>query len=886
MKKHFSDYKTLCLIHLTAIILLLTNSSFAIEKLSILKWSFDDISNSLVKDESGNGNDGTIQGDPQPVPGRIGTALFFDGVDDWIEKINPQNLPCTGSQNWSMNFWVMVDAFPKTDQWLAGWGQQLLGRWINYNDSEKIEKFGRLLYFWPNTQDQVSIGEQIFSFNIWQMITVTYDGQILKVYNNARLEDQRKLKLTDIKGETLAIAKNMSPSEKSGYFKGKIDEFEIYDYALSEEQINYLANPDSAAMPYPADKQMAVETKAALKWKKGINGKKAEVYFGDNYDKVYIANVYDNNCYKGTIDTAILELPELKKGKTYFWRIDQVNDTKTTKGKVWSFTTKLQNNAFIVKYNKQKVKKHEPIFADIYVSDKEFTNPFDIDQVYFDALIKCPDGKEVIAPCFYSAGSCADTMWSLRFTPRQAGQYSCEIKAYVDGKLWKTSEKTNFIVNQGKADGFLSINPDSYYTLIFDSGKLFRGVGTNCGWENFEYGKVYTDPWMFQRLNSMGCNFICTSSMPWHIPLEWNKYGAGIYDLDAADQMDELIALAKANGIYIKLSMHYYWECSTIPDTFGNKMWDQNPYNVINGGPCQTPGDFFTSEKAKKIYKNKLRYQVARWSYSPYLCAWELWKEVDNVERNEVTVTNDMLVSWHREIAQYLKSIDPYDHLITTSRDDFGGKLWDSKDIDFSQSHNYGPTFWFAHVFDTFEKKYNKPHVIGECGYSWEGPRLHPFPKDYEKTFHMSLWRGMFLPTPILPLNWWWQWLDNRNEFYHLGPVAKFSSEMLKTNNQLEKKTVEFKTSRGWDETEVMALKAGPDVFAWMRNPAHYTLKNLTLTVKDISDGSYKVKYFNTKTGKYYNTQQVNVTGGQLKTNIDYLLPDQDVACVIRLIKK
>jgi len=887
MKKDISNYKILGLIFVVAAVLLSASMSLAVEKTPILRWSFDDISNSVVKDETGNGNDGTVHGNPQSIEGRVGKAIFFDGIDDWVEKVNPQNLPTKASQPWTMNFWVMVDAFPKTEQWFAGWGQMTSGRWVNYNDSEKVEKFGRKLYLRATNDQQASIGEQIFSFNIWQMMTATYDGKTVKVYNNGRLEGTRKFKLKDVKADILAVAKNMAPSSKdSTCFKGKIDEFSIYDYALTEAEINYLANPDSAALPYPANKQMAIDTEVTLKWKKGINGKKAEVYFGDNYGKVYIANVYDKNYYKGTKGSSALNVDELEQGKTYFWRVDQINDGKTEKGKVWRFTTKLKDKTFAVKPNKKRVGKYEPMFADIYVSGKQFENPFDPDQVYLDAIIKCPDGKVITMPCFYYAGNQADSTWGLRFAPKQTGQYSYKVKAFVDGKIWKTSKKQSFNVHKSKSDGFLGINPDSYYTLIFDSGKLYRGVGTNSGWENFEYGKVYTDEWMFTRLKSMGCNFVCTSSMPWHIPLEWNKYGAGVYDLDAADDMDGLIDLAKANGIYIKLSMHYYWECSTIPDTFGNKQWDNNPYNQINDGPCKTPADFFIGEEAIKIYKNKLRYQVARWSYSPYLCAWELWKEVDNVERKEETVTNDMLVSWHREITKYLKSIDPYDHLITTSRDDFEGKLWDCEDIDFSQTHNYGPTFWFEHVFDVYTKKYKKPHVLGECGYSWQGPRLHPFAKDYERTYHMSLWRGMFLPTPILPINWWWQWLDHRNEFFHLGPVAKFSDEMLKTNKPLEKKTVEFKSARGWDKTEAMAISAGDDVFVWLRNPAYYTIKRLTLTVKDIPNGTYRVRYYDTKTGKFYNPQKIEVADGKLKTELDYLIPDQDVACVIRLMKK
>jgi hypothetical protein len=48
-------------------------------------WNFDQGPGTVVLDQSVNGNDGTIKGDPTWVDGVCGNALDFDGVDDYVE---------------------------------------------------------------------------------------------------------------------------------------------------------------------------------------------------------------------------------------------------------------------------------------------------------------------------------------------------------------------------------------------------------------------------------------------------------------------------------------------------------------------------------------------------------------------------------------------------------------------------------------------------------------------------------------------------------------------------------------------------------------------------------------------------------------------------------
>jgi hypothetical protein len=48
-------------------------------------WKLDEGSGTIASDSSGNGHDGTIEGDPQWVAGMYGQALDFDGTDDYVD---------------------------------------------------------------------------------------------------------------------------------------------------------------------------------------------------------------------------------------------------------------------------------------------------------------------------------------------------------------------------------------------------------------------------------------------------------------------------------------------------------------------------------------------------------------------------------------------------------------------------------------------------------------------------------------------------------------------------------------------------------------------------------------------------------------------------------
>ena len=67
-------------------------------------WKFDEGSGTTVSDSSGNGNTGTLVNGPLWTAGRVGNALFFDGIDDNVTVPDSNSLDLSSS--FTLSAWV------------------------------------------------------------------------------------------------------------------------------------------------------------------------------------------------------------------------------------------------------------------------------------------------------------------------------------------------------------------------------------------------------------------------------------------------------------------------------------------------------------------------------------------------------------------------------------------------------------------------------------------------------------------------------------------------------------------------------------------------------------------------------------------------------------
>ncbi len=500
-----------------------------------------------------------------------------------------------------------------------------------------------------------------------------------------------------------------------------------------------------------------------------------------------------------------------------------------------------------------------------------FINPYDAREIALDMVITTPSEKQLILPCFYVSGTGSGTsLWQARFTPRERGVYKYHFQLTKKGNTTSTTKGQQFSVEPTDKKGFLSAN--NLWTLKYDNGDLFRGLGENICWESrdsddskfFEAlheDKRFNYNYMLNKLAENGGNFFRTWMIYWNLPVDWktpennSRYQStsSPYNESGMKRMDELVTLCDSLQIHMMLALESHVGLM-------GRGWDISSYNIKNGGPAKTPTEFFALPEARAQYKNKLRLMVARYGYSPSIAAWEFFNEVDNAMYTQVRIPDSLVADWHNEMSTYLKSIDPYKHLVTTSishRDVEG--MNSLTHLDFNQRHIYKYTDGIPSVIADYTQKYQKPYVIGEFGYEWDWSKnFNDFADDMDNDFRRGLWYGLFSPTPILPMSWWWEFFENRGTMADLKPVRILMDDMLQTGKgQFEKLDVTL----AQNNLKAYAVTCGNKNYLYLYNPtdrkstvAFITSKmpvsNNSLMQFDEKTGSFSPVVFTTKQGQ------------------------------------
>jgi len=413
---------------------------------------------------------------------------------------------------------------------------------------------------------------------------------------------------------------------------------------------------------------------------------------------------------------------------------------------------------------------------------EQYKQPYNQQEVALDLVLTAPNGQPVVVPGYFDHNEGASSCWKVRFAPRQTGTYTSHFRLTRKGSTQESVPK-RFVVGASQRSGFLHKN--DLYTFRFDNGQLFRGIGENVGWEarSFENQK-FTYNYLLPTLAKNGANFFRTWMCYWNLPLEWPKVSSTKRYVNSTDyfhpgairRMDELVHLTDSLGLYFMLTLDWHGH---LMEQGG---WRSSPYNQANGGPARTPTEFFTLPAAQQKYKNKLRYVVARWGYSTNIAAWEFFNEVDNAvftQQDSLLIPHAAVTLWHAEMSRYLKDIDPYQHLVTTSishRDILG--MNSIPYLDFNQKHIYKHTEKIPAIYPDYIQNFGKPYVVGEFGFRWED--ANPiYASDFNYDYRRGLWYGLFSPTPVLPMTWWWELFDDQQMTPYFRAVRTISDQML-----------------------------------------------------------------------------------------------------------
>lgn len=510
-----------------------------------------------------------------------------------------------------------------------------------------------------------------------------------------------------------------------------------------------------------------------------------------------------------------------------------------------------------------------------------WANPYLQEDVYLDMHITSPSGKSILLPCYYESGlSGTLSHWKARFSPAEKGKYVYRF-VLSGGKNVTDSSAAGFFLAEGStSDGIL--HQKNNWTLVFDSGKPFRGIGENIGWESrtnddSKYFKElhekpkYNYEYMLPSLAAHGGNFFRTWVSQFNLPIDWkqgfnnNRYTVSgeYYNPSAITRMDRLVELCDSLNLHMMLTLGL------------------GAFLIRDGGNAASEADFFVNPQSRAAYKNRLRYFVARWGYSPAIGAWEFINEADNVQFSDKNnpVNADDITQWHHEMSTYLKQIDLYHHIVTTSishRDIKG--LNALANIDINQKHIYRATMSIPVEIEKYETEYNKPYVIGEYSYEWDWSKnFNLFSDSMNGDFKRGLWYGLFSSTPILPLSWWWEFFDDRGTDKYIKKVRMVSDLMLKAGNGSFEKVSITKAPPG---VKIMGLRCGKQTYIYMYNPSDST-RSAYVAFKETPVIAVEGDVYNPETEQWSKIRSVGKNHNEIEINKIVLPAGSDLVLVI-----
>lgn len=505
-----------------------------------------------------------------------------------------------------------------------------------------------------------------------------------------------------------------------------------------------------------------------------------------------------------------------------------------------------------------------------------WSTPFWQEEIALDAEVSDPTGTHWSTPGFCTAGCeiagnsdgnpvprvTGALEWQIRIMPETEGNYQVKLCAR-DARGQMVEKDVTFTVASGQRRPFIRVSQTDPHYFEFDDGRPYFPNGENVTWHSGVGGVTEYDRW-FTKLAANGGNLARVFLCEWSLGYEWGN--PGYYRLDRAWEIDYILRLAEEKGIHLILVGEYF-----------RRLENENPYWSKNGGPCDSIDDFFRSEQARRMWRNRLRYAVARWGYSPNIMAWELWNEIDNVRRYDRGVVQ----AWEKEMSQYLNSIDRGRHLVTSSLQSFSIEpgLWGMPEMDFSQFHGYYHPSWTPSQFATdmvrvvtypipMLRAYEKPCLVGEYGLvdeGWyEGEMAKVDPGGVH--VHNAIWSGVMAGCAGTPLGFGWQvYKDDAAIWQHHRPIAEFAAEVQWSKEHF----IPFQAWSSSDEVQALGLQGDTEALLWVHNLAHtwWNVNHQTriLPAQGVnvhfpaSRGTYLIEKWGTQTGEMVGSEETEV---------------------------
>ncbi|MHC5054371.1 MAG: DUF5060 domain-containing protein [Planctomycetota bacterium] len=565
---------------------------------------------------------------------------------------------------------------------------------------------------------------------------------------------------------------------------------------------------------------------------------------------------------------------------------------------------------------------------------REFTNPFDPDEIRIDLLLTTPSGEELTIPGFFGQGferrltSAGEELapvgpgsWKARFAPRETGEHLFRLRVQAGDERFVTRERAFRATDSGHP-GYVRASKRDVRCFELENGEPYYPIGHNyrspndprgsfvLGWPLLPDQGTFTYERALERAARGGENYVEVWLASWWVGLEWtvawkNYHGLGRYNLANAWRLDRVLAKARDLDMRVQLVIDNHGKYSAWCD----EEWAYSPYNSrnrVSGGFLSRAELFFSDKRAKDLYRRKARYIFARWGHDPTILGFELVSELDLTGSRPgfagrrsgfgsygAQLRTDHL--WHKEMTKYFKTVDSGGRLYTThysgnyaNVDPVMARL---EGISYVVCDGYRgdgqPFAALAAATSANHVQFRKPFMVTEYGGNWNGTSE----AGLEADIHSGLWGSYMTAAAGTPLLWWFEFIDKRDLYWHYGALASFARGEDRRDPELKTRKPEVERSPSGVGLKAMAYMSRKRGYAWVYAVGPMTRYPHTPLVVDrarvrfagVEDGPWAVEFWDTVAGERFRAETIEAKGGSLEVDCPEF--GNDVAMKLRRVK-
>ena len=426
----------------------------------------------------------------------------------------------------------------------------------------------------------------------------------------------------------------------------------------------------------------------------------------------------------------------------------------------------------------------------------------------------------------------------FRYAPEQEGVWDISVSVILkDGSVYTYCPFSINVTPNTEDDGYVKVANNNH--VLERNGELFFPIGQNGPWPREEgpgtgiWAGAYGDKPVgsfthkefelkMEQYQNKGLKYFRLLLNPACLDIEFEEVGNYTDRLNFGWEIDQIVEKAEELDLYIHFNMlvHYAFENKSSGIRYNWDWGDEYiPYKYPNsegsyayknrfGLSNDAPQDWLTDPGCKKYYKQKIRYLISRYGYSPHVALFELLSEISNVAKtfNDVysvpnpgpsdePMMNDSLnpyqddpahrlkvADWHDEMAKYIKNeLKHTEHLLTVS---YGPPLkapdysYAIPEIDVVTVNRYSNLIgekYQAYVpqVNDLHQTYNKPVLFSETGPLEETScdngvtyRKEAWTTAFCGVAGYNMWDGQDLP------DWWENLVTVRNFIENTPDVA------------------------------------------------------------------------------------------------------------------